>query len=204
MSEDADRRRVPGDAPPAPVDDRTPSPEVLLGEVARGSSEAFERLYPMIAGPVYGLALRILRDPGLAQDASQEVLVDVWRLAARFDRSRGSAMTWVLTMAHHRSVDRVRREGSHTARALRAAVVAQEPDHDVVVAQLEREWDAAVVRRAMGSLTAIQREAIELAYYHGYTHHEVSTALEIPLGTAKTRIRDGLIRLRDAMGMEST
>ncbi len=206
MSEDAGRGGGGGGGPPPPPPpppDRTPSPEILLGEVARGSSEAFERLYPMIAGPVYGLALRILRDPGLAQDASQEVLVDVWRLAPRFDRSRGSAMTWVLTMAHHRSVDRVRREGSHTARLARAAAVA-EPDHDVVVAHLERDWDAAVVRRAMGSLTTVQREAIELAFYRGYTHTEVSSALEIPLGTAKTRIRDGLIRLRDAMGVEST
>lgn len=150
---------------------------------------------------MYGLALRVLRNPDLAQDVSQEVLVDVWRLAPRYDRSRGSAMTWVLTMAHRRSVDRVRREQSQVTRAVHAAAVA-EPDHDVVVTQLERSWDAAIVRRALASLTALQREAIELAYFHGYTHVEVSTVLDIPLGTAKTRIRDGLIRLRDATGVE--
>ena len=173
----------------------------LLGEVARGSATAFERLYPMIAGAVYGLALRVVRNPDLAQDVSQEVLVDVWRLAPRFDKQRGSAMAWILTMAHRRSVDRIRREESQTQRAARAAALPAEPHTDVVAAQMERSWDTAMVRRALASLSDIQREAIELAYYHGYTHHQVSTVLDIPLGTAKTRIRDGLIRLRDTMGV---
>jgi RNA polymerase sigma-70 factor (ECF subfamily) len=186
-------RVVPG-ADPA-------TPESLLADVARGSTAAFEQLYPIIAGPVYGLALRVLRSPTFAEDVSQEVLVDLWRLAPRFDRTKGSAMTWILTMAHRRSVDRVRREESQTERAARAAL-ATDPEHDVVVAELERSWEAAVVRRALGSLTALQREAIELAYYRGYTHQQVSTVLNIPLGTAKTRIRDGLIRLRDALEVQ--
>jgi RNA polymerase sigma-70 factor (ECF subfamily) len=178
----------------------TVTPETLLAEVARGSSAAFEELYPLIASPVYGVALRVLRNPGLAEDVSQEVLVDVWRLAPRFDRSRGSAMTWILTITHRRSVDRVRREQSQLDRTAR---VAAEPaqEHDVVVAELERTWDAALVRRALTTLTGLQREAIELAFYQGYTHDQVSAVLDVPLGTAKTRIRDGLIRLRDAMGV---
>lgn len=197
MSEDPTVRVVPSVAP-----DPRPNADDLLREVGAGSSEAFERLYPLIAGAVYGLALRVVRNPHLAQDVAQEVLVDVWRLAPRFDRSRGSAMTWILTMAHRRSVDRVRREQSQVDRATRAASRADHPDHDVVVTELERSWDAALVRRALESLTDLQRQAIELAYFQGYTYHQVGAVLRIPPGTAKTRIRDGLIRLRDALGGE--
>lgn len=189
-----------GDAAAAAPASTTVTPETLLAEVARGSNVAFEALYPLIAGPVYGLALRVLRNPGLAEDVSQDVLVDVWRFAPRFDRSRGSAMTWILTITHRRSVDLVRREQSQVDRTVRVAA-EPEPEHDVVVAELERAWDAALVRRALTTLTGLQREAIELAFYQGYTHDQVSAVLDVPLGTAKTRIRDGLIRLRDAMGV---
>ena len=190
-------RPLPPDGEPAPTAD------ALLRAVALGDATAFERLYPLVAGAVYGLAVRVVRDPHLAQDVAQEVLVDVWRLAPRFDRSKGSAMAWILTMAHRRSVDRVRREQSHLDRTARAAAVAEPADHDVVVSELENTWDTALVRRALDSLTAVQRQAIDLAYYQGYTYHQVGTVLGIPPGTAKTRIRDGLIRLRDAMGVES-
>ncbi len=175
--------------------------DTLLAQVARGDAMAFERLYPLVAGPVYGLALRVMRNPALAEEVSQEVLVDVWRQAPRFDRTRGSAMAWVLTMAHRRAVDRVRREESQADRAARAAAMPVD-EHDVVVDQVERSWDAARVRHALGGLTGPQREAIQLAFFDGYTHQEVAGVLGIPLGTAKTRIRDGLIRLRDALGVE--
>ncbi|WP_372593519.1 sigma-70 family RNA polymerase sigma factor [Actinotalea sp.] len=178
------------------------APEALLADVALGDEDAFELLYARIAGPVFGLAVRILRDRDLAQDVAQEVLGEVWRLAARFDPERGTAMGWVLTMAHRRAVDRVRREEVRTATISKEAATWVAADHDVVVDTLERQWDAALVRRAMGTLTTIQREAIELAFFRGYTHQQVSAALDVPLGTAKTRIRDGLIRLRDAMGVE--
>ena len=201
--------RGPMDLPSAPR--RTPQqaeaagerrPEDLLAEVARGSEDAFELLYARIAGPVFGLALRIVRDRDMAQDVAQEVLGEIWRLAARFDPDRGTAMGWVLTMAHRRSVDRVRREEVRTATLTKEAATWVDTDRDVVVDTLEREWDAALVRRALATLTPMQREAIELAFYRGFTHQQVSAALEVPLGTAKTRIRDGLIRLRDAVGVE--
>lgn len=178
-----------------------PTPDTLLSRVGRGDEEAFDRLYPSLAGPVYGLALRVVRNPALAEEVSQEVLVDVWRLAPRFDRRKGSAMAWVLTMAHRRAVDRVRREESQADRAARVAALPTD-EHDVVAEQAERSLEAARVRHALGRLTRPQREAIELAFFAGYTHQEVSGVLGIPLGTAKTRIRDGLIRLRDALGVE--
>lgn len=109
-----------------------------------------------------------------------------------------------MTMAHRRAVDRVRREQSQSDRAARAARSgAMEADRDVVVGELERAWDAAIIRRGLESLTGLQRQAIELAYFRGYTHTEVASVLGVPLGTAKTRIRDGLIRLRDALGVET-
>lgn len=168
--------------------------------VARGDGRAFEELYERLAPAVYGLALRVVRAPDLAQDVSQEVLVEVWRLAPRFDPARGSAVSWVLTMTHRRAVDRVRREEAQAGRTARAASLT-DPAGDVVLAELERGWDAAVVRRALHDLTPVQREAITLAYFDGRTHQQVAAALGIPLGTAKTRIRDGLIRLRDALGV---
>lgn len=196
--DDDSLRALPGGAAPG-----APTADLLLAQVARGDEAAFERLYPLVAGAVYGLALRIVRNPALAEEVSQDVLVDVWRQAPRFDRSRGSATAWVLTMAHRRAVDRVRREESQARRLREAAAVAPpEPADDTVVDEVARTWEAARVRRALTGLTELQREAIDLAYFSGYTHQQVATALGIPLGTAKTRIRDGLIRLRDALGVD--
>ena len=200
MDDDRRLHLVPGEQPTERPDDQ--SPDGLLTLVALGDAEAFERLYPVLARAVYGLALRVVRNPSLAEEVSQEVLVEVWRFAPRYDRTRGSAMAWVMTIAHRRAVDRVRREQSQVDRALRA-VERPTGDHDVVSAAMERSWDTARVSRALAALTAAQREAIELAFFAGYTHQQVSGALGIPLGTAKTRIRDGLIRLRDALGVES-
>lgn len=200
---DDDRLHAVPDAAPGASATGGPTADLLLAQVGRGDGAAFERLYPLVAGPVYGLALRVVRNPALAEEVSQEVLVDVWRQAPRFDRTRGSAMAWVLTMAHRRAVDRVRREET-LARATRAAALAvpDEEPRDVVVDEAERTWDAARVRHAMAGLTGLQRDAIELAFFSGYTHQQVASVLGVPLGTAKTRIRDGLIRLRDTLGVE--
>lgn len=189
-------------AEPATDGGAAPHADDLLVAVGRGDEAAFDALYPRVAGSVYGLARRILRDPDLAQDVAQETLVEVWRQAPRFDPALGSAMGWVMTIAHRRAVDRVRREQTQSGLAARSRAVHETPLADEVTHAVERSIDAARVRRALAELSQAQREAIELAYWRGLTHREVSAALDVPLGTAKTRIRDGLIRLRDALRVE--
>jgi RNA polymerase sigma-70 factor (ECF subfamily) len=175
--------------------------EHLLVLVARGDQEAFERLYDRIAGSVLGVVRRVLRDPAQSEEVTQEVLTEVWRTAARFDPERGGASSWVLTMAHRRAVDRVRSAQSATDRDVKVALLDHSPDYDVVAEAVEARLEAEQVRKALGSLTELQREAVRLAYFGGYTQREVSELLNVPLGTVKTRIRDGLIRLRDALGV---
>ena len=173
--------------------------EELLGLVARGDTGAFERLYDRIAGVVHGVVRRVLRDPAQSEEVTQEVLVEVWRTAARFAPERGSGMSWVLTMAHRRAVDRVRSAQSSADREQRVGRREQTTPYDEVAEQVETRLEREQVRRALDSLTEIQREAVTLAYYGGYTYREVADLLGVPLGTIKTRLRDGLIRLRDAM-----
>lgn len=173
---------------------------LLLLDVGRGSVPAFERLYDAVAGSVFGIALRVVRDPDLAEDVAQEALADVWRLAPRYRPDAGSARSWILTIAHRRAVDRVRSEQADKARLEREPAPAsgsEEPD--VVVDVMYAQWEAARVRAAFAALTPLQRGALELAFYKGYTHREVAQALEVPLGTAKARLRDGLIKMRDAL-----
>lgn len=168
---------------------------------ARGDQEAFARVYDASAAKVYGLVLRVLRNPALAEEVTQECFLEVWRQASRYEAERGSALGWMLTIAHRRAVDRVRsveasgRRDVHYERAVRPV------DHDSTAEAAESRMEAHRVRAAMQGLTQPQREAIELSYFGGYTHTEVAAMLDLPLGTAKTRIRDGLIRLRDTMGV---
>jgi RNA polymerase sigma-70 factor (ECF subfamily) len=172
----------------------------LLGRVARGDSGAFESVYDRLAGPVYGLIRKVLRDPAQSEEVAQEVLLEVWRTASRFDATRGSATTWVMTIAHRRAVDRVRSSSAAAEREQRAAsqpTTGGDEVAEAVAANLEAER----VRRCLGGLTDLQRESITLAYYGGYTYPQVAGLLDLALGTVKTRIRDGLIRLRDCMGV---
>mgnify|MGYP000462919039 CR=1 FL=1 len=171
----------------------------LLVQSGRGDAEAFERLYDRLAGSVHGLALRIVRDPQIAEDVAQEALVEVWRQAARYRPGRGSARAWVLTIAHRRAVDRVRSEQAHADRLMVHGPrhAPDLDDQDAVIDQMHAEWQAARVRQGLEQLTALQREALELTYYKGYTNRQLADSLGIPLGTAKARIRDALIRLRD-------
>jgi RNA polymerase sigma-70 factor (ECF subfamily) len=172
----------------------------LLGQVARGDEAAFRVLYDRAAGQVLGTVRRVLRDPAQSEEVMQEVLLEVWRTAARFDPEAGSAAAWIMTLAHRRAVDRVRSENSAARRELRAAV--QAVDYDQVSEAVETSLEHERVRRCLTTLTDLQREAVTLAYYQGYTYGEVAELLGVAVGTVKTRMRDGLIRLRDCLGVE--
>lgn len=208
MSDKRALRIVRGAAPfypPLPTpDERAAALSRDLIASARGDERAFESLYDAIGGSVYGIALRIVRDRAMAEEVAQEALVEVWRIAARYRPERGSARAWILTIAHRRAVDRVRSEQAQNERLLvhgqRFEATTDAPDDVVDIAF--GAWEAERVRTGLKLLTPRQREALELTYFKGYTNKELADALGIPLGTAKARIRDGLIKLRDAWEVE--
>jgi RNA polymerase sigma-70 factor (ECF subfamily) len=156
----------------------------------------------MLSSRVYGLILRVVRDPAQAEEVTQEAMVDVWRRAPSFDPARGSASAWIMTLAHRRAVDRVRSAQAATERDRRAGREGT-PAFDDVTEEVTVRLEQQQVRRCLGTLTDLQREAVGLAYYQGYTYREVAGLLEIPLPTVKTRMRDGLIRLRDCLGVSA-
>jgi RNA polymerase sigma-70 factor (ECF subfamily) len=209
---ETERPRMPGmrrteiqplRAEPAPARDTARDPDLagLLARVARGDHRAFELLYGALAGPVYGVVRQVLRDPAQSEEIAQEVLLEIWRAASRFDPAKGSPAAWALTIAHRRAVDRVRSENASSRREEKAAADgAAEPDDvaEVVAATLDRQR----VRRCLDGLTELQRESIKLAYYGGYSYPQVARLLGVALGTVKTRIRDGLIRMRDCLEVE--
>ncbi|MFH8796486.1 sigma-70 family RNA polymerase sigma factor [Streptomyces sp. NPDC017941] len=183
----------------------TPGPDLqeLLARVARGDQEAFASVYDVVAGPVLGVVRRVLRDHAQSEEVAQEVLVEVWRTAPRYRKALGTAMNWVLTLAHRRAVDRVRSVEAAAARDHKAALLAQTPEFDEVSEQVEARFEREQVRRCLRGLTETQRQSVTLAYYRGLTHRQVAELLALPLGTVKTRLRDGLIRLRDCMGVSA-
>jgi len=185
-----------------PVDRTAVGPDELLRQVARGDEQAFRVLYEQLAPRVYGLAKRVVRDPAQAEEVAQEALVEVWRTAARFDSAKGSATSWVLTITHRRAVDRVRAAQSGADRERRVAAASVETPYDDVVEEVTASLEQQQVRRCLQGLTDLQREAITLAYYDGFTYREVAEKLDTALPTIKSRMRDGLIRMRDCLGVE--
>ncbi|WP_329791475.1 ECF RNA polymerase sigma factor SigK [Lentzea sp. DG1S-22] len=173
----------------------------LLLRVARGDEAAFGQLYDLVSGMVSGLVRRVLRDHAQSEEVFQEVMLEVWRTASRFDPGRGKATTWIMTMTHRRAVDRVRSAQAAADRDERVAVMGVTTPFDEVVEQVTERLEQHKVRRCLSSLADLQRESVLLAYYQGYAYPEVASLLGIPLGTVKTRMRDGLIRLRDCSGV---
>jgi RNA polymerase sigma-70 factor, ECF subfamily len=173
----------------------------LLRRASRGDEAAFAALYDATSRRAFGLALRVARDPAQAEEVTQEAFLDIWRMSARFDPDRGSAVSWMLTIVHRKAVDRVRSAEASTRRDTSYHQTSQPVDHDATYEAAESSLEGRRVRGALSTLTHVQRQALELAYFGGYTHSEVASMLDLPVGTAKTRIRDGLIRLRDAMGV---
>jgi len=178
-----------------------PSPEALLVRVAGGDQDAFAGVYDAVSPGVFGTCLAVLRDRDHAAEVTQEVMIEVWRTAARFDPARGSARAWAVTLAHRRAINRVRSVQSQRTRDQRALDEQGERPFDVVHEEVEGAMERERVRNCLGGLTATQHEAVTLAYYGGRTYREVAEQLAAPLATVKSRIRDGLIRLRDCLGV---
>ncbi|MEV8372098.1 ECF RNA polymerase sigma factor SigK [Kribbella sp. NPDC056861] len=184
-----------GQVPPPSLDGE------LMARVARGDTEAFSTLFDLLSPRVYGLIRRVLRNPALSEEVTQEVMVEIWRTASRYDDARGSVSSWALTMAHRRAIDRVRSEQAASDRDHAVGARSAEIDFDQVSDAVVNQFEAEQVRRCLGSLTELQRESITLAYYQGYTYTEVATLLEAKVPTVKARMRDGLVRLRDCLGV---
>lgn len=173
----------------------------VMTQVAHGDDTAFGHLYDQLADQVYGVVRRVMRDPAQSEEVTQEIFVELWRTAPRYRAEKGGVVSWALTIAHRRAVDRVRSVQASTDREARVAAEQHERPFDSVADEVTGKFERQQVRRCLDALTQLQRESISLAYYQGYTYREVSGLLETPLGTIKTRLRDGLIRLRDCLGV---
>jgi RNA polymerase sigma-70 factor (ECF subfamily) len=177
--------------------------EDLLGRVAGGDRAAFAELYDRTAPRVFGLVKRLLRDHSQSEEVTQEIFLEVWQTAPRYSPAKGSALSWMLTMTHRRTVDRIRAAQASRDRDIRVGIRDHAPDIDSVAEIVEVRLESDRVKEAMTRLTELQRQAVTLAYFGGYSHSEVSRMLRVPVGTVKTRLRDGMIRLRDELGVTS-
>nr|WP_130486001.1 ECF RNA polymerase sigma factor SigK [Microcella putealis] len=191
---------VATDVDAAPVVDQATA---LLVRVADGDQRAFSELYDLMASRMLGLVRHVLKDHAQSEEVVQEVLLEVWQTASRFDPNKGKAVTWMLTMAHRRAIDRVRSAQASRDRDTKIGIRDLGREVDTVSESAEISIEHKRVEKAMARLSDLQRQAVELAYYGGYTQSEVAEMLNIPLGTVKTRLRDGLIRLRTELGVAS-
>jgi len=173
----------------------------LLLRTAEGDRTAFADLYDMLSARVFGLILRVLVDRSQSEEVLQEVFLEVWQSAGRFAPNKGQGRSWVLTIAHRRAVDRVRASQSSSDRDVRVGLRDLEVAHDSVAELVELRVEGQRVAGALAALPAPQREAIVLAYYGGYSQSEIAALVGTPLGTVKTRMRDGLSRLRTRLGV---
>lgn len=195
-----------GGLPPAA---RTAVPAVigdlprLLHACSLGDEAAFATLYDATVARLFGLVLRVVRDRAQAEEVTQDAYLHIWQHSSRFDPDRGNAMNWLITIGHCKAVDRVRSAEATRRRDIAYDARDTATPFDQTTAEAHRNLDAQKVHRALDTLTENQRGALELAYFGGYTHQEVALMLGLPLGTAKTRIRDALIRLRDILGLET-
>ncbi len=171
----------------------------LLARIVDRDERAVEALYARYSGPLYSLAYQVTGAERFAQDVVQEVFVALWRDANRFDPSRGAVAPWLFSLARHKAIDLVRREANIRKRTADVDLEFHESDDDVDHETWQR-FRKEKVLAAIEALTPVQREALELAFFGGLTHVEVADKLDIPLGTAKTRIRSALLRLRDILG----
>jgi RNA polymerase sigma-70 factor (ECF subfamily) len=176
----------------------------LLRRCARGDESAFAAFYDATSSRAWGVALRVVRNRAHAEEVVQEAYLSAWRQSGRFDAKRGRPESWFLTIVHRAAVDRVRSVEASSRREQHYTQHDQSiPEPDSTASAVHQTFEARRVHGALGALTERQRQAVELAYWGGYTHTEVAGLLDIPVGTAKTRIRDGLIRLRDTLGVEA-
>lgn len=196
VTSDAPNESDVSDVAPASLND-------LLAKAADGDQQSFGTLYDQCAGRVYGLVRRLLKDAAQSEEVTQEVFLEVWQNAKRYDPSKGSAIAWILTMTHRRAVDRVRASQSSRDRDQKIGLRNLEPGYDSVSETVEIRVENERVGEALGRLTELQRQAVTLAYYGGFSHSEVAEMLKVPVGTVKTRLRDGMIRLRDELGVTS-
>ncbi|GHD47927.1 sigma-70 family RNA polymerase sigma factor [Mycetocola manganoxydans] len=175
----------------------------LLGQIAAGSQQAFASLYDTVAPRVLGLIRRVLVDHAQSEEVAQEVFLEIWQNATRFESGRGAASSWIMTIAHRRAIDRVRASQAGRDRDVKIGIRDFPDAFDQVAESAEISIEHERVSRAMTALTEIQRQAVSLAYYGGYSQSEVAEILSVPLGTVKTRLRDGMMKLRDEMGVAS-
>ncbi|ORW01106.1 sigma-70 family RNA polymerase sigma factor [Mycobacterium kyorinense] len=175
--------------------------DALLRRVARRDTDAFAAFYDHTRSRVYGLVARVLRDSGYSEETTQEVYLEVWRSAEAYDSSKGSALAWLLTIAHRRAVDRVRAEQAASQRDSRYGAASVDPPTDVVADSAIAGDERRRVTECLDGLTDAQRQCIEMAYYGGLTYVEVSQRLSANLSTIKSRMRDALRSLRNCLGV---